>query len=335
LSCTVFYLNPRATEDVCRIIRERMPPGWRLLKAEGDDFSAGLAEADFILVADHPVTAAHLAQAPRLRMIQHQGVGYERIDLDACRLRRIPVGLTPEGTSVGVAEHTILLILAVYKRLLTAANGTRAGEWMQWELRNGSFELCGKTLGIVGLGRIGREVARRALAFDVRVLYYDPLVAQPDDFAVTRAENLESFLGEADIVTLHVPLTPESRHWINRRTLELMKPGAVLINTARGGLVDEAALVEALRSGRLTGAGLDVMEEEPPDPANPLLRMENVLVTPHIAAGTRDALIAKMRAAFANMVRHTQGEPLRNVVPELADLAGSAADAAEDREGGR
>lgn len=335
MSCTVFYLNPRATEEVCSIIREQMPRGWRLVKAEGDDFSAGLADADFILVADHPVTAEHLAQAPRLRMVQHQGVGYERIDLDACRTRAIPVGLTPEGTSVGVAEHTILLILAVYKRLLTAASGTRVGEWMQWELRSGSFELSGKTLGIVGLGRIGREVARRALAFDARVVYHDPLLAQPDDLAVTRAESIENFLGEADIVTLHVPLTPESRHWINRRTLELMKPGAVLINTARGRLVDESALIEALRSGRLAGAGLDVLEQEPPDRANPLLRMENVLVTPHIAAGTRDALIAKMRAAFGNMVRHTQGEPLRNVVPELTDLAGRAQDAAEDRGGGR
>ena len=304
------------------MIREQMPPSWRLIPARGDDFTEGLAAADFILVADHPVTAEHLAAAPRLRMIQHQGVGYERIDLDACRARRVPVGLTPEGTSVGVAEHTILLILGVYKRLLTAADGVREGRWMQWDLRDCSFELSGKTLGLVGFGRIGREVARRALAFDARVTYHDPPVPQPPDLPVTRIEELDQLLTEADIVSLHVPLTPATRHLINAGTLARMKPGSILINTARGGLVDEAALLPALRDGPLLGAGLDVLDPEPPDLANPLLHLENVLVTPHIAAGTRDALAAKMRAAFANMLRYTRGEPLRNVVPELADLAG-------------
>ncbi len=168
MSCTVFYMNPGATREICEIIREQMPADWRLTTplAPGD-YSGELAEADFIVVATEPVTERHLSSAPRLRMIQHQGVGYEKIDLAACRARGIPVGLTPEGTTVGVAEHTLLLILAVYKRLVVAMNGIGRGDWMQWSLRQNSFELAGKTLGLVGYGRIGREVARRALAFDV------------------------------------------------------------------------------------------------------------------------------------------------------------------------
>ncbi len=321
MSYTVFYLNPGVTEEVAAIIRGQMPEGWQLkTPAPGGNFTARLRECDFILVADHAVTAEHIAAAPRLRMIQHQGVGYERIDLKACRARGIPVALTPEGTSIGVAEHTLLLILAVYKQLVKAASGARAGKWMQWDLRGNSFELYGKTLGLVGMGRIGREVAHRALAFGANVIYHDPLVPQPEDLAIRKIDALDEFLTAADIVSLHIPANGANRLFINAEMLGQMKPGALLINTARGALVDEAALVEALRAGRLAGAGLDVLEKEPATPDNPLLHFENVIITPHIAAGTRDALTAKMSAAFANLLRFTRGEALHNVVPELADL---------------
>jgi phosphoglycerate dehydrogenase-like enzyme len=322
MSFTVFYLNPRAPDDVLAMVREQMPAGWRLLSpSHPTEFARELGACDFLVVADHPVTAEHLALAPKLRMIQHQGVGYERIDLATCRARGIPLALAPQGTSVGVAEHTLLLILASFKRLVKAATGASSGRWMMWELRQGSFELAGKTLGLVGLGRIGREVAKRALAFDARVTYFDPFVPHPGDLGVRRAADLDTLLGEADIVSLHVPLTRENRHLINAATLRQMKRGALLVNTARGGLVDEAALVEALRSGRLRGAALDVLAQEPPPADNPLLHMEKVLVTPHIATGTSDAMRAKMRAVFDNLLRRTRGEPLLNVVPELADLA--------------
>jgi phosphoglycerate dehydrogenase-like enzyme len=321
MSYTVFYLNPGVTEEVAAIIRGQMPEGWRLTTpAPGGDFTVGLRECDFILVADHTVTAEHIAAAPRLRMIQHQGVGYERIDLEACRALGIPVALTPEGTSIGVAEHTLLLILAVYKQLIKATNGARAGKWMQWESRGNSFELYGKALGLVGMGRIGREVAQRALAFGSSVIYYDPFVSPPEDLMVRKIDALDEFLVVADIVSLHVPASGANRHFINAETLDKMKPGALLINTSRGTLVDEAALVEALRAGRLAGAGLDVLEKEPATADNPLLHFENVVITPHIAAGTRDALTTKMRAAFANLLRFTRRETPHNIVPELADL---------------
>ena len=318
---TVFYMNPLVSKEVCQIIRSQLPHGWEVaLPGMNGEFQTGLASCDFILVADQAILAEHIAAAPRLRMIQHQGVGYERIDLNACRSRGIPVAITPEGTSIGVAEHTLLLILAVYKNLIKASAALHAGSWLQWELRSTSFDLQGKCLGLVGMGRIGRAVAQRAAAFGAQILYFDPLVLDLKGLAVTRVTSLAVLLAQSDIVSLHLPLTSENRHFINAGTLQMMKSSAILVNTARGGLVDESALVEALASGRIAAAALDVLEQEPPAPDNPLLHLENVLITPHIASGSRDALIAKMQSAFANMVRQTRGEPLANVVPELADL---------------
>ena len=321
MSFTVFYMNPGATPEVCEIIRAQMPPGWRLtIPNHASDFSEQLAEADFLVVATEPVRDEHLARAPKLKMIQHQGVGFEKIDLDACRRHNIPVGLTPEGTSVGVAEHTILLILSLYKRLVTAMNGIDKGEWMQWSLRQDSLELCGKTLGLVGFGRIGREVARRAIAFDARVRFFDPLVSDNFGLQVDRVDSLPKLLTMSDIVSLHVPVTADTCHLMNATTFSQMRPGSVLINTARGGLIDEAALIEALQRGHLGGAALDVFETEPLPRDNPLLSFTNVILTPHIAAGTRDALRTKMEAVFANLLRFTKGEALANAVPELRDI---------------
>jgi phosphoglycerate dehydrogenase-like enzyme len=252
-------------------------------------------------------------------MIQHQGVGYDRTDVQAAARCGIPVALCPEGTTVGVAEHTILLVLAVYKQLVRADRSVREGEWLQFSLRSGSFEIAGKTLGLVGLGRIGEAVAKRARAFDARVVYND--ICRRDEGEEQRLGvgylPLDKLLAESDIVSLHLPVTPESRHIINAETISKIKPGAILINTSRGALVDESALATALESGSLGGAGLDVFETEPPESGNPLLEMGNVILTPHISAGTKDALIAKMDAAFANMVRLNEGmQPLHVVQVE-------------------
>ncbi len=318
---TVFYMNPGATPEICEIIRAEMPAGWRLLTPEHpEDFSKELAVANFVVVASNRIGADHLQHAKHLKMIQHQGVGYEKIDLAACRELGIPVGLTPEGTSIGVAEHTLLLILAVYKRLVQASNGIARGDWMQWSLRQESFELAGKKLGLVGFGRIGKEVAKRALAFDACVEFFDPFVNGVIELPVARASSLEELLSRSDIVSLSLPQTSQNRHIINASSLSRMKPGAILINTSRGGLVDEPALVDALTRGHLGGAGLDVFEIEPLPVDHPLMTFSNVILTPHISAGTRDALKAKMKAVFANLVRFTKDEPLRNIVPELEGL---------------
>ena len=276
------------------------------------------AEAEVIVAATTRIDGEVLAAAPRLRHVQHQGVGYDNIEVPACAARGVSVALTPEGTTTGVAEHTFLLLLALYKRLREAEGQLRTGGWPVWELRSTSFELAGKTVGLVGFGRIGRAVAARARAFEARAVYYDPFRA---DEATERGlgvayRALDELLGEADVVSLHLPLSAETRHVIGEPELGLMRPRAILLNTARGPLVDEAALVRALREGRIAGAGLDVFEREPVDAANPLLRLENVVVTPHISAGTIDAFRTKLRAVAANVARVANGEAPLNAVTQ-------------------
>ena len=313
----VLYMN-YATEDVYEIIRSQLPEGFELvtLKKEDDNEKREkIKEVDFIIVATAKVTEDLLKNAKKLKLIQHQGVGYDNIDVLAAKRMRIPIGLTPEGTSIGVAEHTILLILAVYKKLVVAHNSLLKGEWLQFALRPESYEMYGKTLGLVGFGRIGREVAKRAKPFDIRILYYDKYIHVSSEEKLEVAEvSFEKLLVESDIVSLHVPLTNETKSMMNRQTFRAMKRSAILINTARGSLVNEKDLYEALVDKVIAGAGLDVFEKEPPSPENPLFKLDHVILTPHISAGTKDALIAKMRAAFANMVRVTRGETPINLV---------------------
>lgn len=296
------------------MVRAVAPPWCELLVApasKGDraTFLAALQRADFLVVATARVDADLLREAPRLKHVQHQGVGYDNIDLAACRAAGVSVALTPEGTTTGVAEHTLLLILALYRRLREAESALRAGGWPVWALRSRSFELAGKHLGLVGFGRIGRAVARRAAAFEAAVSYYDPQRATPEEERAlgVRYSALDDLLGEADVVSLHLPLSPATRGLIGERELGLMRPQAILINTARGALVDEAALTRALQEGRLAGAGLDVFESEPPLAHNPLLTLQNVVLTPHIAAGTIDAFRTKMRAVFEAIQRVAAG----------------------------
>lgn len=301
------------------IIASRLPPSFQLSFV--NDYSestaiSALTEADFVLVATHPMSARLIKAAKRLRMIQHQGVGYDKTDVEFAKSQGVPVAICPEGTISGVAEHVFLLILAIYKQILQADLSVRQGEWRQFSLRANSYEIAGKTLGILGLGRIGEAVARRAVGFDADVCYFD---------LKRRAELEEQKLGvaykpftklleDSDILSLHLPLTTETYHIIDRNALSIMRAKSILINTARGELVDQQALVQALQNGQIAGAGLDVFNKEPPEPDQPLLKIPNVVLTPHISAGTRNALITKMDAAFANMVRVTLGEIPLHVV---------------------
>ncbi len=308
----IVYLEP-VPDDVEAIIRGCLPDGFTLRVRGANEAPVDVVgEADFILVATTPLTAEVIAAAPRLKLIQHQGVGYDNVDVAAAAQASIPVGLTPEGTSKPVAEHVILLILSLYRNLFIANQTLRQGQWLQWQLRPQSYNLVSKRLGIVGLGRIGREVAQRARAFECQLLYYDVMRA-PTEVEVEYVP-FDELLAQSDIITLHLPRTEETRGMIGAAELARMKPTALLINTARGGLVDEAALYQALTSGQIAGAGLDVFAVEPPGADNPLLHLDNVVATPHIAAGTADALANKMKAAFANMQRVAQGREPRNQV---------------------
>ena len=305
--------------ETAKIIASRLPPAFHLSFIE--DYSdaatiAALNKVDFALVATHPLPAELIKAGSHLKMIQHQGVGFDKTDVKFARGLGIPVALCPEGTINGVAEHVFLLILAIYKQISQADMSVRMGEWRQFSMRANSFEIAGKKFGVLGLGRIGEAVVRRAGSFEADVSYFDiNRRSEEDELALdVTYKPLLALLQDSDIISLHLPSTPETYHLINSNTLGHMRAGSILINTARGELVDQPALVNALQSGHLGGAGLDVFMKEPPDQDDPLLKIPNVVLTPHIAAGTRDALIAKMDAAFSNMVRVTRGEQPLHVV---------------------
>ena len=307
--------HSHATPEVYSIIRAAAPAEFELVTLErdsDDERRARIADCEVVIVAATPFRKAVLDAARRLELVHHQGVGWQdTTDHAEIRARGIPMALTPEGTTVGAAEHTVLLILAALKRLPYADSELRQGRFHINALRPVSRELSGLTVGYVGLGRIGRAVFERLRPFGTRSLYFDPAVSAAEGI---EAWPLDALLAEADIVTLHVPLTRETRHLIGAAELARMKRGAYLVNAARGGLVDEAALGAALREGRLAGAALDVFETEPVAAGHPLAALPNVVLTPHIAAGTRDALATKMRALFANVQRFYRGEPLANRV---------------------
>jgi phosphoglycerate dehydrogenase-like enzyme len=257
---------------------------------------------------------------PKLRLIQFQGTGYSEPHVLAARARGVPVTITPEGTCLGVAEHTILLILALYKHLTEAHQTMQAGGWPHSELRGQSFFFYGKVLGIVGLGRIGQEVVQRARGFlPQRIVYYDLYRKTPEEEAALGVEylDLDDLLQVSDIVTLHVFLSEKSKGMIGERELGLMQPSAILINTSRGAVVDEQALYRALRDRHIWGAGVDAWTEEPTAPDNPIRQLDNVICTPHMATGTVDADRLKFQAAIANFQRVLRGEHPINVVEKL------------------
>jgi phosphoglycerate dehydrogenase-like enzyme len=315
----VLYFS-HGNEALYDIVRAEMPEGYELVTLERGDAAerlAKIADCEAVIVGGFALTRPYIDAAARLRLVQHQGVGYhDTVDLAALRERQIALALAPGGTSVGVSEHALMLMLAVCKRLPYVDAELRQGRWHANDLRAESRQLHGMTVGILGLGRIGKEVARRLIAFGTRTVYHDILempAALERELKVTRV-GLGELLRLSDILTLHVPLTGLTRHMIDAAALAAMKPGAMLINCARGPVVDETALVGALESGRLGGAGLDVFEEEPPRHPTPLARFHNVVLTPHHAPGTADAMREKMGEAFANIRRFFAGEALDNRV---------------------
>jgi phosphoglycerate dehydrogenase-like enzyme len=268
-----------------------------------------------VLASSEPYTPAVLAAAKDLRVIARVGVGYDAVDVPAATEHGIAVTITPGANQDAVAEHTFALILGLAKQVIRHHLGVKALEWP----RNPTLPLRGRTLGIAGLGRIGKAVAVRGAAFGMPLMAYEPY---PDATFVARygvkLVPFDTLLAESDFVSLHVPLSAQSRHIINRQTLARMKPTAFLINTARGGLVCEADLLEALRAKRLAGAGLDVFETEPPG-KNPLFELDNVLLTAHIAGVDLRSLDDMAVSAARSIVALSRGEwPAEQVVnPEV------------------
>lgn len=310
----VMYLS-HATPEVYSIIRDAVPEEFELVTLDqdsDDERREKIARCEVVIVAATPLRKPMIDAAKRLELVHHQGVGWQdTTDHTELKQRAIPLAVTPEGTTVGVAEHTVLLMLAALKLLPFADSELRHGRFHVNALRPLSRELNGLTIGYIGMGRIARAVAERLRAFGTQGIFFDPAV--PAASGLQRM-SFDEVLQQADVVTLHVPLTAETRHLIGAAEIAQMKRGAYLINTARGGLIDEAALERALRSGHLAAAALDVFEREPVPADHPLSRLKNVVLTPHISAGTRDALQTKMRALFSNVQRFYRGEPVQNRV---------------------
>lgn len=271
-----------------------------------------IGDVDALISGTEPVTAAVLAAAPRLKVIAKHGVGYENIDLEVARARGIPVAVAGGAIADSVADMAMALLLAVARQIPQGDRSVRDGEWR----RMVGVELRGKSLGIIGLGQIGKGLCRRAAGFGLRVVAHD---LYPDE-GFAREWGVEylplgDLLATSDIVSLHAPATPETRHMIDAAALGRMKRGAYLINTARGELVDEAALAAALREGQLAGAGLDVFSAEPPERDNPLLGLDNVVLAPHSAGQTEDGLRRMGEITAENALRVLRGEePLYRVV---------------------
>ncbi|MDR2725468.1 MAG: hydroxyacid dehydrogenase [Candidatus Adiutrix sp.] len=252
------------------------------------------------------VTAELMDAADRLKVVGRAGAGLDTIDVEAARARGITVLNTPGQNAGAVAELVLGLMLALTRRLVPAHVALAAGRWEKNRLSGFGFELGGKTLGLVGFGAVGRRVAALVRGFDMEILVHDPLVADGEVTAAgARPSGLTELLAAADFLSLHLPLTSGTRNLISREVIfSGLKPGAVLINCARGGLVDEAALAEALAEGRLAGAGLDVFEKEPPSADNPLLALENVVVTPHLGASTAESQVNVARSIAGQMIEH-------------------------------
>jgi len=248
-----------------------------------------------------PITKKIVMAAKGVRLIQQPSVGYQHIDVDVCREAGIPVANTAGANDISVAEHTIMLALSLIKKLIYANSKTQKGEWPQLEV--GGSELYGKQYGILGMGRIGREVAKRLVPFGVNTKYYDivRLDKNEEDRLSVSFMALEDILKTSDMIGLHLPLTDKTKGIIGGAEISLMKPTAILINVGRGELVDEGALASALREGKIAGAGIDVFFEEPIKNNNPLIRLENVILTPHIAGTTNEAKGRIIAMAFENI----------------------------------
>ncbi|WP_161140014.1 2-hydroxyacid dehydrogenase [Propylenella binzhouense] len=299
---------------IIETIADSVPDGWVLSIADGgtpDARSRALADADVAFVMAAPLPTDLLRTAGRLGFIQKLGAGVDRIDLDYCRERGIGVARLHAGNNVPVAEHTLMLILAAYRRLPVLDRQTRAGNWDKEVSRGINRQITGKTIGIVGFGAIGRMLAQMLAGFDIRILYYDPIRAPADVETKLRAEymDLDALVATADIVSLHLPLMKETAGIIDERRIAAMKPDALLVNAARGGLVDEDALARALARGHLFGAAIDAFSKEPPI-GSPLLREERTVLTPHAAGATLDNFAAIAERAVGNTKRYLAGEDL-------------------------
>ena len=302
---------------VSRILLEYAPADFEIvvhpIDTDDEKKISLVGDADFLLLFPGRLSGAVLKAAKKVKLIQLVSAGFDELDLELCRKLGIQVANNGGTNAQDVAEHTVALILGVYRRLVDLDKFARTNRWDELEIRLSTHTISGKTVGIIGLGHIGRQVARLLRGFGAYLIYNDVEEAQPElerELRISRL-GLVELLQTSDIVTLHVPLTEQTRHLIGRRELSHMKTTALLINPCRGQVIDEQALTSILKVNRIMGAGLDVLEEEPPDITHPLLSLENVLITPHVAGVTLDTWRRRSEIIYQNMQRVWEGnDPL-------------------------
>ena len=276
-------------------------------------------DADFLLCYGMDPSDEVVRAAEKCRLVQLLAAGYDRVNLTLLRDLEIPCANNGGANSWAVSDHALLLMLSIYKQLLASDPATRQCRWNEPITGQNTFEMAGKKVGVLGIGNIGKQVAKRVQSFDAQVQYYDlyPLDDEESKNLGVTYVSLEELFRTSDIITCHTPLTGDTHHIVNAERLAMMKSSAILINTSRGPVVDEQALIEALERGIIAGAGLDVFEQEPVDPHNPLLTMTNVVATPHMAGTTWDTWARRAQFGFENMERVRHGEPPQAVVRDF------------------
>src|SRR5580765_255561 len=314
--------SPKQPDNIMQIVHELAPPGFDLVAVDPGtpQFIEAAQDAEYYMGLARQMGGEFFRSAPNMKLVQLLSAGYDRVDIEAARKAKVPVSNNGGANAIAVAEHTIMLMLAVQKRLVRFHNDVAAGRWRAGKPdETRVYELAGRTLGIVGLGNIGKKVARRAAAFDMKIQYYDivRLTEDQEDALGARFVLFEELLRTSDVVSLHVPLTDGTRNMMGAREFAVMKPGAILVNTCRGPVVDEDTLHRALTQKQIAGAGLDVFVEEPPKPNHPLFAMPNVTLSPHSAGPTWENWTARFRNGFDNIQRVASGKRASWIIPEL------------------
>ncbi|MEC8174174.1 MAG: 2-hydroxyacid dehydrogenase [Pseudomonadota bacterium] len=309
--------------DAATAAQEITPSGFELavVAARSQEYKDALKDSSYLVgFVDSLVDDELFETGPNLKLIQLLSAGYDRADIEAARKAGVPIANNGGANSVAVSEHAVLLMLAVSRQLVRQHTSVAAGNWRGNETPR-VHELRNKTLGIVGLGTIGKKPARLAAAFGMNIIYYDiaRLAEHEEDAIGVRFRLLKELLRESDLISLHTPLNDTTRHLIDAEELSLMKESAILVNTARGPVINEAALYDALTEGKILAAGLDVFDQEPPQPDNPLFKLDNVILSAHLAGPTFESNIARVRNAFDNVQRVARGEEPLWVIPELEE----------------
>lgn len=314
----VLYCEKLPTEGMETLIMELCPPelDLRFLYPVKNGKKGDFSDANYILASIHKIGKDEMDAAKNLKLIHVPATGYNHVDLAYAKEKGVPVCNSRGENATTTAEFTIALMLACMRRLSQIDHLVKKGEWHSWTWRHDQYELRGKTVGIIGGGAIGREVMKRLQGWECRLIYSDPyrMPLEMEEKLHCEYVDQDTLLEQSDVVSLHCPLTAQTRGMISTEQFKKMKKNAIIVNEARGAVIDDEALVEALRTGEIWGAALDVWEKEPLDPNDPLCKFEKVITTSHLGAATRETVIRCFTIGYNNILNSMRGEPLVNVV---------------------